>query len=1327
MAYPLETDKNITNDIIKRKEFYKLKLIKKDDKKNVEHSIIPRFMLNKLILESDYLRLQSYQTFITNYINPNTSYTRLLVKWSTGSGKTATAISVAMNFIKYYQMDSEQGYSNIGSVYIIGFTKSIFKRELLKFPEFGFISRVELDKLNKLKLNALNGGRNEIEKYHEFISKIQKRFSDRTKSGFFKFIGYKELVNILFNINSNTENININKLSDSEIKKAIDDKKIEINVSFINGFKNSLIICDEIHNVYNSIDKNNWGIALQYILDSHPSIRALFMSATPLNNSPVEIVDLLNLLLPSTYYNKIKKLDFFGDNKMLKPNALSTIEKLCKGRISFVRDVNPLYIPTSEIIGEKINGIDYIKFIRSPMSTFHYNTYKESFTGVLSQDSIYLQDFALPNPHSQTVGMFQTQIVKKNLENAPKNWKDQNKITITNDVITGDILLRENLSKISTKYVAMLDEVLDIINLQKGKIIIYHNIIHMSGVLFIKEILLKNNILDEYSDSNDNTLCVTCGKPRKNHNAESLIITGGIDHQLLDGIMLENIYIISNYDIKDKIQFETKLQNTISEIKEPIILEINNINTEYANILKKNKFKIYDINNGSSKAIYYYNIQNIKLYKIKDIKKIIKQSYERKPYNTNIIHGGDKHKFLPVRFVVMHSDIEQHQRNTTMEKFNSNNNSDGGKFMILIGGRMIKESLDIKAVRNILIMGRPDNISALIQIIGRAVRKFSHKFLPKSQRHVIIKIFTSCLPKKYKSGINKGKNIMGYEEQKYSEKITSFKIIQKIEKILHENAIDSVINYDIIWNVDEKKLLKGETNKNNMTLGPLEYKSKNISQFKASELNLSTFSTFHVNKEITDIVLILKRLFIEISPVWTYVDLLNMVKTYNNNLIEFNTSLISENLFISALNKLVWSGSSTYVEPILNSTSDKLTNVLNKLFDPSDKILLLPDGQDSIIKQIGEFYILFPYDNIDNSPISSVESFYRITNTDEDKKIDIKSFLSRGEDISDYEDRKNRYYIKWNNTPIINLELAVCDFGIDFHIRFLEECIEYVFNVWTNVKVKKNILHPFYFKMLNYYDIRKIIIWGHTSKKYIADMYTKYIVPIDVKIKDTSMALDNTNEKQKKPDDILSAAASSGIINLLKSSINRSSQHWVSSGLQEQFNSSLEKSLDLFDGDYIKKRIFKKVPADILPIGHLLNKIPRFYLPDRGGWFDSPEYLDLDGEFVENNLVIGYDERTSTGINIRFKIRNPIHNIKQYKDTRMIEKGSVCSSKSKFYLLEISRKLGVKIKDKINVLNLCNDIRTKLIYLELKERTSKSKVKYFYFIYEKRPETILFN
>ncbi len=99
-----------------------------DAKKN----IIPKFALDKYFKSHGYLSLQAHQIFTKNYFNPNTEHTRLLLKWETGIGKTIAALSIALNFINYYQKEQRYAESDdIGSVYIIGFTRRIFIEELL--------------------------------------------------------------------------------------------------------------------------------------------------------------------------------------------------------------------------------------------------------------------------------------------------------------------------------------------------------------------------------------------------------------------------------------------------------------------------------------------------------------------------------------------------------------------------------------------------------------------------------------------------------------------------------------------------------------------------------------------------------------------------------------------------------------------------------------------------------------------------------------------------------------------------------------------------------------------------------------------------------------------------------------------------------------------------------------------------------------------------------------------------------------------------------------------------------------------------------------------
>ena len=261
MAYLEQENPKLIEDLLQRKEFYWIK--RWDNKSEIFDDIIPKYVLDDAISNNNYLRLLGHQLFVRNFINPNTPYKRLHIKWSTGSGKSIGGLSIAMKFMQIYKMENQMKNAEIGSVFIIGFSERVFKHELLRFPEFGFISRDERSELLRLKKIALNSP-NDLEKYQDFATKIRRRFTNRKKNGFFKFYGYKGFVNKIFVL---PEGMNISELNEDEIKLHLKNNVIQFNKELLASFKNSIIICDEIHNVYNTVEKNNWGVALQAILD----------------------------------------------------------------------------------------------------------------------------------------------------------------------------------------------------------------------------------------------------------------------------------------------------------------------------------------------------------------------------------------------------------------------------------------------------------------------------------------------------------------------------------------------------------------------------------------------------------------------------------------------------------------------------------------------------------------------------------------------------------------------------------------------------------------------------------------------------------------------------------------------------------------------------------------------------------------------------------------------------------------------------------------------------------------------------------------------------
>jgi len=1364
MAYLEQENPKLIEDLLQRKEFYWIK--RWDNKSEIFDDIIPKYVLDDAISNNNYLRLLGHQLFVRNFINPNTPYKRLHIKWSTGSGKSIGGLSIAMKFMQIYKMENQMKNAEIGSVFIIGFSERVFKHELLRFPEFGFISRDERSELLRLKKIALNSP-NDLEKYQDFATKIRRRFTNRKKNGFFKFYGYKGFVNKIFVL---PEGMNISELNEDEIKLHLKNNVIQFNKELLASFKNSIIICDEIHNVYNTVEKNNWGVALQAILDKEPSLRFVSMSATPFNNSPTEVIDLLNLLIPNA---NLQKEDFFNDKK-LKPGALEKIAELSRGRFSFLVDLNPKSYPKLINEGESIKGIPYLKFTKCNMSPLQHATYKKTYTGTLNQDSKHIVDLVIENPEDPEIGLYKNEDFKK-LVFADKKWKNKYMIDYINGKLTGDFMLYNNIGLYGPKYKRMLEEIHSCIKEDKGKIFIYSNIVHASGVLFIEELLIRNGFLDEYGSVSSNTICKVCGLTYSKHSKK-----GGVNNfidkstenltdtttdtatenskenfikntKAYSSIGNDYINIISYIDshpskvnCADFISDKITILNLTEEEKNYMVLCLdknNFIEISRNELLKDNpedklgnvsqdklgnvsQDKLENDSEVILKHSYIHIPENLneKIKAKKDLMEILeKEDYDKlldianeilDKTNSYILKkkyvGGGEHEFIPARFIMAHSEIEKNVMENSLEKYNNIENVNGDKILILVGSRIIKESYDIKAIQNLFIMDRPNNIPTLIQIRGRAVRKNSHLGLPPEKQIVRFKIFVSSIPE------------LSYEEEKYKQKVEDFIVIQNIEKTLHENAIDSFINYEKINKY--RKEVKDE-------LGELPYEPKFGHDYSADKLNTSTYNIYYAKEEIEIIKVIIKRLFIEYSTVWEHNDLINAVKTpplhYD---IEVNTELITENNFLIAISQLLWYKNENYVTPDIKYTEqDSIINITDRVFNSYSKILELPDGQKSIIiptiDNNEQFYILVPFLE---EPIIDYEVPYRIMKQNTQSSININSFVQTKQVKFDYSEKKIIFYKKYVNTNIENMQNVICDYGSSFHNKFLEECIEYVFNIWTDPQIEKSEYHNFYFKMLYYYDLLSLVMWVHTSKNKISKFYTNYAIPIkssDIKLKALSKY---ENRKDVDDTDMLSSSddvASSGVINLLKYTYNRTSNTWIPQEFRENFNRIINKSLDLFVGRKKKVKSLIKVSADLLPIGHYISKFPRIYHPEKG-WDENPTYLQNDQDFKENNYIIGFDERSDTGIHIRFKIRNPIHNIKKYKDSRETEKGTVCKSKSKEFLFDVIKKLNIDIPDKINVDELCVLIRSKLIRMEIIERVRKSDIKYFYFHYESRPETV---
>lgn len=435
------------------------------------------------------------QKFLKIFMNPLTDPSRLLVQWQTGTGKTFAVVVLAEIYIKMLL-----AYEFTPKIIIIGFTKTVIQDQMLERPELGYISKAEFEHLDKLRIAARSTGKIDVSRnLNAFYGSLRRRITDSSRGGYYSFYGYKEFSNKLFiPIQENfNEDEFYSKLNIDELKKAIEDKKIKINDTFIESIgKETMIFADEIHNVYNIRERNSYGTAIQYILDLKKSgytpPKAVFLSATPVSGDVREVVDLLNLLIPQKHKSFVDS-DFLDEDGWLLPGADKEIGILTRGYVSFLLDRDIEAYPTRLFIGSSIKNIPYLKFIKCEL-TPDQQAAVDSEGGEIRRNDIYvLFDLIFPG------GLY--------------SLKDQSKIAkITNY----DFLEIGNIKKYSEKYFTFLQSFKN--NFSDGKVIIYHSHIHMSGVFLIEKMLRVNGLISINDSVSDKTICAFCGKEMLGHD-----------------------------------------------------------------------------------------------------------------------------------------------------------------------------------------------------------------------------------------------------------------------------------------------------------------------------------------------------------------------------------------------------------------------------------------------------------------------------------------------------------------------------------------------------------------------------------------------------------------------------------------------------------------------------------------------------------------------------------------------------------------------------------------------------------------------------------------
>jgi hypothetical protein len=578
-------------------------------------------------------------------------------------------------------------------------------------------------------------------------------------------------------------------------------------------------------------------------------------------------------------------------------------------------------------------------------------------------------------------------------------------------------------------------------------------------------------------------------------------------------------------------------------------------------------------------------------------------------------HQKANHDFEPARFVSMYGEIPKNIINENMTYFNSEANKNGDKFLILLGSEMIREGYNFKCVREIWISHLMPHASAMQQLWGRAIRLYSHQSLPPENREVHLKIFANDVEIEY-----------------YTKKMENYKIIQEIMRVINMNAVDISFYYEFV------KQSFRETGEMGLLTYPKKPRVKKI-------IKLDTYDVFFASWEVEEITKIIEYLFVE-RPAWTYADLWKAVR--HPQIVQYvDNSQFKEDNFVLALGNMIYGLNPTIIKR--GDISYKILPVFN-LVTYYVTYPVVPAAEATYGKKMENIYgHASPYFISWLQPAANIKSISFQIN---ESIVDLNS---------KYTELKAKFFEKFGKSDMVEIPKSTELYGLEFHMRLLEESISYVFNILTHKNKNKSEYHEFYFKLIFFYNKLDVVLYANMLDEKHAKLYENYTV-----------AEVNTNT-------------------LLKSILSN-----VSSSVSSFDMTGVERFLETD----------KKTAANILPVGHLLSTNiggavePKLYTPQ--GWI-IVQNLELPrAESRENDIIVGFYERSDEFLDFKFKLRSPIHKIEQKSDKREMEKGMVCTTIKKERLTEIGKSLNINLTTTSG--DYCNEIKKYLLHMELKDR-----------------------
>jgi hypothetical protein len=794
------------------------------------------------------------QNFIGAYMSPNTPFNSLLLWLGVGVGKTCAALTAAEN---YRKDGGELTRSKITVLLPADSLIQSWKNQIFNLKK-------DLKNTNK-NINVQCTGdtfKKEMDFYEEMTYDSKIRKVNKVINKYYEFMGYRKFANKV------DKEIN-------EIIKGREDRE-NLKIEFIKKkYSNMIFILDEVHftRQYANNKTKNKDIAekLELIARYGENNKFILASATPMYNSAIEIIEILNIMLLNDKRAPIEGYQVFkSDGYELTENGANILMEKSRGYISYLRGENPITFPVKiypELSIAEGDAVD--SYIPNPLYTLKKNELVDL------EDENKIKDLSfIKCPMSK----IQYEVYKTVAHGEEIDEEDED---------GGDMGDGDNFSIPST---------------------VASNLVYPIGK--------SGDILICLQGDKGFTEAFTTIAPT--HENKSNLQYRYTEKVLLDNneffLSENNLYTFSSkfYNILQLVKRSEGICFFYSKYLKPGIVSL-------ALMLEQNGYARFSEG----------NITTSMLYDQPAFQRCFcgRTNIEPHPkYDKTLPINNDNHPFTQGRYIFLTGETPKSTLNYYIDQCNgegesTSNNLWGQHIKFVLGSNVLEQGINLYNVREVHVIDPWHHLNRTEQVVGRAIRNFSHKNLPPEKRNVSVYLYCATIPNE--SEATEKLRIETTDEKTYRHAYYKSKKIAIITRLFKQNAVDCLLNkngnqltVEYFGNTplniitSQKKILRNQFYGDHDYDIICDYNKCNYDCFGQPE---GPYELIPTNKDTYDDILAMEdlsqgkkfigRLFL-LKNAYTIEEMLSYIDRYDQN--------INEKLLFRSLNEIVSNRESLY-------------------------------------------------------------------------------------------------------------------------------------------------------------------------------------------------------------------------------------------------------------------------------------------------------------------------------------------------------------------------------------------------------------------------------